>query len=413
MNLQTLQFSNLNPTIFSSNSKFKSSSCNIWKRVSESSIVMKNNGRLSRIRCGGGGGDGEKEDKFYMRKAVELAKTAIGCTSPNPMVGCVLVKNGEIIGQGFHPKAGQPHAEVFALREAGDKAENATAYVSLEPCNHFGRTPPCSEALIRAKVNRVVVGMVDPNPIVASRGVEKLRDAGIDVTVAVEEELCKNLNEAYIHRMLTGKPFVTLRYSLSVNGKILDKVGLAAKEPGGYYSQLLQAYDGVILSSGSLTRDFTFPTSQEPQAKQPLRIIVARTTDSPLQIPILTNDAANQVIIFAENDTVVNPETTSQGVETVVMDKVNLNAILDYCASRGLCSVLVDYIGDYKDLEELVEEGLEQGLVQKVVMEVLPVWEGRKESEILTTKKLEREVRKLKKLQSTISNESVLVEGYF
>ncbi|KAI3838782.1 hypothetical protein MKX03_030934 [Papaver bracteatum] len=414
MNLQTLQFSNLNPTIFSSNSKFKSRSCNIRKRVSESSIVMKNNGCLSRIRCGGGGGgEGEKDDKFYMRKAVELAKTAIGCTSPNPMVGCVLVKNGEIIGQGFHPKAGQPHAEVFALREAGDKAENATAYVSLEPCNHYGRTPPCSEALIGAKVNRVVVGMVDPNPIVASRGVEKLRNAGIDVTVAVEEELCKNLNEAYIHRMLTGKPFVTLRYSQSVNGQILDKVGLAAKEPGGYYSQLLQAYDGVILSSGSLTGDFTFPISQEPQAKQPLQIVVARPTNSPVQIPVLTNDAATQVIIFAENDTVVNPETTSQGVETVVMDKVNLNAILDYCATRGLCSVLVDFVGDYNDLEELVEEGLEQGLVQKVVMEVLPVWEGRKDNEIQTSKKLEREVRKLKKLQSTISNESVLVEGYF
>ncbi|PWA87946.1 cytidine/deoxycytidylate deaminase family protein [Artemisia annua] len=128
------------------------------------------------------------------------------------MVGCVIVKDGEIVGEGFHPKAGQPHAEVFALRDAGELAENATAYVSLEPCNHFGRTPPCSEALIKAKVKKVVVGMVDPNPIVASRGVAKLRDAGIDVTV-VEEELCKKLNEAWIHQMLTGKPFVTLRYA--------------------------------------------------------------------------------------------------------------------------------------------------------------------------------------------------------
>ncbi|MCL7041136.1 hypothetical protein MKW94_005048 [Papaver nudicaule] len=411
MNLQTFQFSNLNPTVFPSNANFKSRYCNFQKRVSESSIVMKKKGGLSRIRCGSG--EGEKDDRFYMRKAVELAKTAIGCTSPNPMVGCVIVKNGEIIGQGFHPKAGQPHAEVFALRDAGDMAENATAYVSLEPCNHFGRTPPCSEALIRAKVNRVVVGMVDPNPIVASRGVEKLRNAGIDVTVGVEEELCKNLNEAYIHRMLTGKPFVTLRYSQSVNGQILDNVGLAAKEPGGYYSQLLQAYDGIILSIGSLTADSTFPISQEPQAKQPLQIIVARNTNSPVRIPVLTTDAATQVIIFAETDTVVNPETTNQGVETVVMDKVNLNAILDHCASRGLCSVLVDFVGDCKDLEELVDEGLEQGLVQKLVMEVLPVWDGRKESEIRATKILARKVRKLKKLQSRILNESVLVEGYF
>ncbi|MCL7024554.1 hypothetical protein MKW94_024978 [Papaver nudicaule] len=397
MNLQTLQFSNLNPTVFPSNANFKSRFCNFQKGDSESSIFMKKNGGLSRIRCGSGGGEGEKYDKFYMRKAVELAKTAIGCTSPNPMVGCVIVKNGDIIGQGFYPKAGQPHAEVFALRDAGDMAENATAYVSLEPCNHFGRTPPCSEALIRAKVNRVVVGMVDPNPIVASRGVEKLRNAGIDVTVAVEEELCRNLNEAYIHRMLTGKPFVTLRYSQSVNRQILDNVGLAAKYPGGYYSQLLQAYDGVILCIGSLTADSTFPMSQEPQAKQPLQIIVARNTNSPVQIPVLTTDAATQVIIFAETDTLVNPETTNQGVETVVMDKVSLNAILDHCASRGLCSVLVDFVGDYKDLEELVDE----------------VWERRKESEMQTNKKLARKVHKPKKLQSRVLNESVLVEGYF
>ncbi|KAI3852986.1 hypothetical protein MKW92_038620 [Papaver armeniacum] len=308
--------------------------------------------------CGGGGGNGgEKDDKFYMRKLLNLQRLQLDVQVLTQWWDVFLSRMGKLLVKGFILKLVSLMLRFFALREAGDKAENATAY-----------------------------------------GVEKLRNAGIDVMVAVEEELCKNLNEAYIHRMLTGKPFVTLRYSQSVNGQILDKVGLAAKEPGGYYSQLLQAYDGVILSSGSLTGDSTFPISQEPQAKQPLQIVVARPANSPVQIPVLTNDAATQVIIFAENDTVVNFEATSQGVETVVMDKVNLNAILDYCASRGLCSVLVDFFGDYKDLEQLVEEGLEQGLVQKVVMEVLPVWEGRKESEIQTTKKLEREVRKLKKI---------------
>ncbi|MCL7049091.1 hypothetical protein MKW94_013554 [Papaver nudicaule] len=232
--------------------------------------------------------------------------------------------------------------------------------------------------------------MVDPNPIVSSRGVEKLRNAGIDVTVAVEEELCKNLNEAYIHRMLTEKPALR-RYSQSVSGKTSDKVELA----------LLLAYDGVILSIGSLTAgDSTFPISQE-------------TMNSPVQIPVLTTDAATQVIIFAEDDTLVNPETTNQGVETVVMDKVSLNAIPDHCASHGLCNVLVGFIGNCKDLEELVDEGLEQGLMQKLVMEVLPVWKGRKECEMQTTKKLARNVHKLKKLQSRILNESVLVERYF
>ncbi|RWW33697.1 hypothetical protein BHE74_00009840 [Ensete ventricosum] len=160
---------------------------------------------IVRVRCE------KRDDAFFMRRCVELARKAVGCTSPNPMVGCVVVKDWEIVGQGFHPKAGQPHAEVFALKNAGTLAENATAYVSLEPCNHHGRTPPCTEALIRAKVKQVVVGMVDPNPIVASKGVDRLRDSGIDVIVGVEEMLCRKLNEAYIHRMVTGRPFVTLR----------------------------------------------------------------------------------------------------------------------------------------------------------------------------------------------------------
>jgi diaminohydroxyphosphoribosylaminopyrimidine deaminase/5-amino-6-(5-phosphoribosylamino)uracil reductase len=115
----------------------------------------------------GYGREQEQQDAAYMRECVELARQAIGHTSPNPMVGCVLVKEGKVVGRGFHPKAGQPHAEVFALRDAGELAENATAYVSLEPCNHFGRTPPCSAALVRSRVKRVVVGMIDPNPKVA------------------------------------------------------------------------------------------------------------------------------------------------------------------------------------------------------------------------------------------------------
>ncbi|GJN30091.1 hypothetical protein PR202_gb18370 [Eleusine coracana subsp. coracana] len=165
-------------------------------------------GLTAGVRCQTQAGD---MDRHYMRRCVELARKATGHTSPNPMVGCVIVRDGRVVGEGFHPKAGQPHAEVFALRDAGDLAENSTAYVSLEPCNHYGRTPPCTEALINAKVKEVVVGMTDPNPIVASKGIEKLRGAGIDVRVGVEEALCRELNEAYIHRMHTGKPFATLR----------------------------------------------------------------------------------------------------------------------------------------------------------------------------------------------------------
>ncbi|KAJ6872815.1 hypothetical protein NC651_031828 [Populus alba x Populus x berolinensis] len=224
------------------------------------------------ISCGAKEGDsGDKDDGFYMRRCVELARKAIGFTSPDPMVGCVIVK------------AGQTHAEVFALRDTGDLAENATAYVSLEPCNHYGRTPPCSEAMVKAKLKKVVIGMIDPNPIVASRGVQRLRDAGIDVVVGVEKELCKRLIEAFIHKMLTGKPFVTLRYSLSADAHLLNQLGEGVTDSGGYYSQLLQEYDAVILSA-SLTANSPFPTSQEPGANQPLWILIAGGPSSPIRI---------------------------------------------------------------------------------------------------------------------------------
>ncbi|KAJ0112665.1 hypothetical protein Patl1_00432 [Pistacia atlantica] len=259
------------PTKLVLNPSSKAGFCNSLETVSRSLTCLRKYGGSIRVSCGV---VQDNEDAFYMRRCVELARKAIGCTSPNPMVGCVIVKDGKIVGEGFHPKAGQPHAEVFALRDAGALAENATAYVSLEPCNHYGRTPPCTEAMIKAKVKRVVVGMVDPNPIVDSKGLDRLRDAGIDVTVGIEEESCKQLNEAFIHQMLTGKPFVTVRYSLSVNGHLLDQLGEGVTESGGYYSQLLQEYDAIILSA-SLTEKFSIPASHEPGANQPLKIITA------------------------------------------------------------------------------------------------------------------------------------------
>lgn len=142
-------------------------------------------------------------DRQYMTQALDLAKRALGKTAPNPAVGCVLVKHGEVIGAGFHPKAGLPHAEVYALRGAGNAAKGATAYVTLEPCNHFGRTPPCSRALVEAGVVRVVVGVADPNPLVASEGIATLERAGIEVTImdGPEAEACYEINADFMERM--------------------------------------------------------------------------------------------------------------------------------------------------------------------------------------------------------------------
>ncbi|XP_020210649.1 riboflavin biosynthesis protein PYRD, chloroplastic [Cajanus cajan] len=364
------------------------------------------------VQCLGSNG-GENDDGFYIRRCVELARKALGFTSPNPLVGCVIVKDGKVVGEGFHPKAGQPHAEVFALRDAGDLAQSATAYVSLEPCNHFGRTPPCTEALIKAKVKKVVVGMVDPNPIVASKGVERLRDAGIEVIAGVEEELCKSLNEAYIHRMLTGKPLLTLRYSLSVNGNFVDLLGNGVTDSGGYYSRLLQENDAVVTSSSLFSENFSIPTSQEPGANQPIRIIIHKDHSSSNQIPLAINEVAGKVIIFTDNKTEIALEVAQQGIEIVALDQINLDVILDYCNRQGLCSVLLDIRGSFSEFEELVKEGIKKNYINKFVTEILPFWNGCAEPDPLQTmKSLELGV-KVVNLKSRASDQSVVIEGCF
>lgn len=159
------------------------------------------------------------QDVTFMQLALDLAKRGEFTTTPNPSVGCVLVKDGKVIGKGFHAKAGEPHAEVMALREAGENARGATAYVTLEPCSHFGRTPPCAKGLVEAGVSKVIAAMCDPNPQVAGKGLQILSDAGIQSAVGLLEENAEQLNKGFLKRMHTGKPFVQLKLAMSIDGK--------------------------------------------------------------------------------------------------------------------------------------------------------------------------------------------------
>ena len=159
------------------------------------------------------------QDVTFMQLALDLAKRGEFTTTPNPSVGCVLVKDGKVVGKGFHAKAGEPHAEVMALREAGENARGATAYVTLEPCSHFGRTPPCAKGLVEAGVSKVIAAMCDPNPQVAGKGLQILSDAGIQSAVGLLEENAKQLNKGFLKRMRAGKPFVQLKLAMSIDGK--------------------------------------------------------------------------------------------------------------------------------------------------------------------------------------------------
>jgi diaminohydroxyphosphoribosylaminopyrimidine deaminase/5-amino-6-(5-phosphoribosylamino)uracil reductase len=163
--------------------------------------------------------DSIQQDQLWMQRAIELAWFGCYSTKPNPNVGCVIVKDGQVVGEGFHPRAGQPHAEVFALRQAGEQAQGATAYVTLEPCAHYGRTPPCAKGLVEAGVAKVVVACADPNPLVAGKGVQILKEAGIDVAVGICEAEAQKLNLGFLKAMATGMPYVRLKVAASLDGR--------------------------------------------------------------------------------------------------------------------------------------------------------------------------------------------------
>lgn len=197
----------------------------------------------------------QPEDNYYMTLAIEQAKQGLYTTRPNPAVGCVIVKEGKIIGTGFHPKAGEPHAEVFALREAGMQAAGATAYVTLEPCSHTGRTPPCALALKNAGIKRVVVAGLDPNPKVAGRGIEILKQANIDVTVGIAQEPAQQLNLGFLKAMSTGLPYVRLKMAASIDGRTALASGESKWITGPASRedvQTLRALSGAIIT-GSQT----------------------------------------------------------------------------------------------------------------------------------------------------------------
>jgi diaminohydroxyphosphoribosylaminopyrimidine deaminase/5-amino-6-(5-phosphoribosylamino)uracil reductase len=171
-------------------------------------------------------------DKKFMALAITEAKRGLGRTSPNPCVGAVIVHDGHEISRGYHKKAGTPHAEINAISKAGDKAQGATMYVTLEPCNHTGRTPPCSHAVVKAGIKRVVVGMADPNPLVSGSGVDYLRDHGVEVLTSVLEEDCRKLNLPFLKHITTGIPYVILKAGMSLDGKLSYQKGVPGKMTG-------------------------------------------------------------------------------------------------------------------------------------------------------------------------------------
>lgn len=306
-----------------------------------------------------------------MQRCLELARRALGRTAPNPLVGAVVVQDGQIVGEGFHPGAGQPHAEVFALREAGDRARGATLYVNLEPCNHYGRTPPCSEAVVAAGLAKVVVGMVDPNPKVAGGGIARLRQAGIEVLVGVEEAACQRLNEAFVHRILYHRPFGILKYAMTLDGKIATTTGHSAWVTGqtarSQVHQLRTACDAVIIGSNTLRLDNPHLTSRQENTPNPLRVVMSRTLDLPTEAHLWqTNQAPTLVLTQPGARPDFQQKLQQLGVEVIELDPLTPSQVMAHLYDRGFLSVLWECGGT------LAARAIAEGAVQKVLAFIAP-----------------------------------------
>ncbi len=293
-------------------------------------------------------------DQHYMQMALELAARAMGRTSPNPMVGAVVVKDGRVVGRGYHARAGTPHAEVHALREAGELAGGATLYVTLEPCCHHGRTGPCTEAIIKARVNRVVVAMTDPNPLVAGKGMQKLKDADIQVTCGVLEEDACRLNEIFIKYIITRLPYVVLKTAMSLDGKIATSqgesqwiTGTTARE---YVHRLRDKYDAILVGVGTVLADDPSLTCrlQEGGGKDPVRIILDSQARTPSTARVLNQPSEAPALIVTTPG--APPERVQMlkqaGAQVLEVPGsecgIDLEALLQELGRREISSVLVE-----------------------------------------------------------------------
>jgi diaminohydroxyphosphoribosylaminopyrimidine deaminase/5-amino-6-(5-phosphoribosylamino)uracil reductase len=228
----------------------------------------------------------QTDERFFMERCFTLARQGAGKVSPNPMVGCVIVQNGEIVGEGFHRNFGGPHAEVFALRRAGVKAKGAILYVSLEPCAHFGKTPPCTDKIIHSGISQVVLASKDPNPLVRGKGIERLRAAGIPVTIGICRNEAEQLNEKFFTYMKTGLPFVGIKLAQTLDGRIADLKGnskwVTSETSRKAVHQLRAEFDAVLVGANTVLLDDPELTVRLVNGRNPVRIVV----DGRLSLPV-------------------------------------------------------------------------------------------------------------------------------
>ena len=312
----------------------------------------------------------------WMHRALQLASLGRGTTSPNPMVGAlVLDHQGRLVGEGFHARAGEPHAEVGALAQAGERARGGTLVVTLEPCCHHGRTPPCCETVIEAGIARVIVAMRDPNPLVAGGGIARLRAAGLEVIEGVAEAEARQLNRAFVHRIATGRPLGILKWAMSLDGRTAlpngDSQWISGPAARTWVHQLRASCDAVIVGGGTLRSDDPLLTSRGRRRPEPLRVVVSRRAELPRQAQLWDTHRAPTLVAHGHSAT---PETLTwldrlgaeQGVERLALDACEPRELLEALADRGCNRVL------WECGPELAAAALRQDCVQELAAVIAP-----------------------------------------
>lgn len=358
----------------------------------------------------------------YMEYALSLAKLAMGYTNPNPAVGAVVVRDGRAVGMGYTQPAGCEHAEVMALRQAGDKAQGAAMYVTLEPCPHYGRTPPCTQSIIEAGISEVHIALLDPNPIVSGRGAKRLKDVGIKTHIGMCRQEAQEINEAYIKHITTGLPFVVAKFAISLDGKIATRTGdskwITREETRNYAHALRHTADAVMVGANTVIADNPRLTAKGcggrggVEKRQPLRLIVDSKGKVPLNAHIFEPPGEVLLAVAAPFDSVRKKKFMAVGAEVVELPtsggSVDIVELFRLLGNRGIATVLVEGGG------KLLGSLFDHHLVDKVLAFIAPIIIGGREAVSVGGNGVDSMTQALRLSHVNIKNfgDDILVSGY-
>jgi diaminohydroxyphosphoribosylaminopyrimidine deaminase/5-amino-6-(5-phosphoribosylamino)uracil reductase len=360
--------------------------------------------------------------QHYMECALSLARLAMGHTSPNPAVGAVIIKDGLIVGMGYTQPAGSEHAEVMALRQAGDKAQGSTMYVTLEPCSHYGRTPPCTQAIIDASISEVHIALLDPNPLVSGRGVGRLNEGGIKTYIGTCQQEAHEINEAYIKHITTGLPFVMAKFAMSLDGKIATKAGdskwITKEETRKYAHALRYTADAIMVGVNTIVADNPRLNARGCGGRsgvgkmQPIRLVVDSKGRVPVDAHIFEPPGGVLLAVAAPFDSAKKEKFVRAGAEVLELPaeegSVDVRELFRLLGKREIVTVLVEGGG------KLLGSLFDHHLVDKVLVFISPVIIGGSGAAIVAGDGVDNMARALRLSRVNIKcfGDDVLVSGY-